>query len=285
MAGADVLDAAVGEVAVEPGLVDRADRPDAHGDGGELPEVRHEPRVRVGRQAVAAELLAEAVELVGGQPALEERAGVHAGGGVALEVDLVAGDLAISVLAPEEVVPADLVELGGTGERGDVAADVGGLVGPGDHDRGVPPDDRPDALLELLVTGELGLGGCRDRVDVVGGAHLGDADAPRLGVVEQLEHQVAGPALALRGDDRVERVAPLLGLRRVDVGDLGERREGLLAAGGGIGSESHARPYCRCRVALVCDLLSVLCGQGWWPRLHAPTKAPRRHLWPPSDIM
>jgi hypothetical protein len=56
-------------------------------------------------------LLAEAVELVLGQPALEqEGAGVDAGGGVALEEDLVAA--ARVVLAAEEVVEADLVEAG-----------------------------------------------------------------------------------------------------------------------------------------------------------------------------
>ena len=43
-----VEQAAVLEVAVEAGLVDRADRPEAHRDRRELPEVRHQPRVRVG---------------------------------------------------------------------------------------------------------------------------------------------------------------------------------------------------------------------------------------------
>jgi hypothetical protein len=57
-----------------------------------------------------ADLLAEPVELLLGQPALEEGAGVDAGGGVALEEDLVAA--AGVVLAAEEVVEADLVELG-----------------------------------------------------------------------------------------------------------------------------------------------------------------------------
>ncbi len=85
-----VLDAAVLEVLVEAGLVDRADRAEAHRDGRELPEVGHEPRVRVARQALRARLLAEAVEPLLAHAALEERAGVDAGGGVALEVHLVA---------------------------------------------------------------------------------------------------------------------------------------------------------------------------------------------------
>ena len=44
---------AVVEVAVVAGLVDGADRPEAHRDRRELPELRHQPRMRVGRQALA----------------------------------------------------------------------------------------------------------------------------------------------------------------------------------------------------------------------------------------
>ncbi len=87
-----VLEAAVVQVVVEPGLIDRVHRAQAHRHRREFPEVGHQPRVRVGRQAAAgmAVLLAEAVELVGGQPALQERPGVDAGGGVALNEHLVA---------------------------------------------------------------------------------------------------------------------------------------------------------------------------------------------------
>ena len=79
------------------------------GGGGEL-------------EADAADLPAEVVEVVLGQPALEEGPGVDAGRGVALEVDVVAG-LAV-VLAPEEVVEPDLVEAGRAGVGGQVAADA-----------------------------------------------------------------------------------------------------------------------------------------------------------------
>ncbi len=59
-----VLQAAVVEVPVEGGLLDRVDRADAHGDGGgELPEVLHRARVRVRRHAaLVGELLAEPVQ-------------------------------------------------------------------------------------------------------------------------------------------------------------------------------------------------------------------------------
>ena len=121
---------AVLQVAVEPGVVQRGERAEAHRHRGELPELGHQPRVRVAGQAApaAADLAAEVVEVVLGEPALEERPGVHAGRGVALEVDVVAG-VAV-VLAAEEVVEPDLVQAGRAGERGQVAADaVGVLVG------------------------------------------------------------------------------------------------------------------------------------------------------------
>ena len=127
-----VDDAPVLEVAVEVGLVDGVERAEAHRHRGELPEVGHEPGVRVATTARpgrpgALQLQAEVVELVLGQAALQEGPGVDARGGVALEVDLVAG-LAV-VLAPEEVVEADLVEAGRAGEGGEVAADALGRRG------------------------------------------------------------------------------------------------------------------------------------------------------------
>ena len=172
-----VLDAAVLEVAVEPGLVDRVDGRQAHRHGRELPEVGHQPGVRVRRQAVAGavlDLLAEPVELLLGEPALEEGAGVDAGRAVALDVDLVAA--ARVVLAAEEVVEADLVEAGGGLVGRDVTADLEALaVGAGHHDRGVPADEGADPALDLLVAGEPRLALGRDGVDVVGAAQRRDA--------------------------------------------------------------------------------------------------------------
>ncbi|WP_344932998.1 hypothetical protein [Actinoplanes nipponensis] len=100
-------------------------------------------------------LLAEAVQLVGAQPALEVRAGVHARGSVALEEDVVAA--ARVVLAAEEVVHADLVEAGRRRVRRDVAtdADVRPLRAVHQH-RGVPADVGPDPALDELVTGNHG---------------------------------------------------------------------------------------------------------------------------------
>ncbi len=81
----------VPEVLHEARLVDRRDRADPERHGRELPEVGHQPGVRIGAQTGRArDLLAEPVELLFGEPALEEGAGVVARRGVALEVDEVA---------------------------------------------------------------------------------------------------------------------------------------------------------------------------------------------------
>jgi hypothetical protein len=179
-----VLEAAVVQVLVEPGLVDGADRPQAHRHRGELPELRHQPGVRVRRQAVAGHLAAEVVELLLREAPLQERPGVDAGGGVALEVHVVAGQAV--VLAAEEVVEADLVQRGGGGEGGEVAADaVGVLVGLHDHHGRVPADEGADAAFEVLVAGEERLLLRRDGVHVRGGHGGRDADLQLASALEQ----------------------------------------------------------------------------------------------------
>ncbi len=215
-----VLEAAVAQVAVEPGLVDRVHRADAHGDRGELPEVRHQARVRVRRQAATRTgvriLLAEAVELVLAQAALEERSRVDTGGGVALDEDLVAA--AGVVLAAEEVVEADLVERRAGGVRRNVATDTHTRPLRAVHrHRGVPADPRAVAALHLLVTREprLPLGG--DGVDVVRAGQRGHADVVLTRTLQQTQHQVPGPLLTATLEHLVERLEPLGRLFGVDV--------------------------------------------------------------------
>ena len=57
------LQAAIFEVAIEARLVDRHDRPETHRDGRELPEIRHQPGMRIRRQSAAGpQLAAEVLE-------------------------------------------------------------------------------------------------------------------------------------------------------------------------------------------------------------------------------
>ena len=177
--------------------------------------------MRVGAQALAGYgLAAEVVELILGQAALEERPGVDARSGVALVEDLVTCR-AVGVLAPEEVVEADLVEGRRRGVRGQVAADPGEpAVRPQDHRHRVPADQPADPQLELLVAREERLLLRTDRVDVAGLGQRRQADVELARPLEQLEHEEPGAVLALAGDDLVERLEPLRGLRLVDVGEL-----------------------------------------------------------------
>jgi hypothetical protein len=214
-----VTQAPVLEVPVEASLVDRSQRPEAHRDGRELPEVGHQPGVRVGRQAAPTDFPAEPLEVLLGQPSFQERPGVDARRGVTLEEDLVAA--AGMVLAPEEPVEADLVEGRRRGVRREVAADPRiAVVRPEDHRDGVPADQPPDPSLELLVAREIRLLLRADRVDVPGLGERRQTDVELTGPLEELEHEEPGPVLALVPNDLVEGVEPLLGLLRVDVGQL-----------------------------------------------------------------
>ena len=62
-----LLESAIFEIAIVAGLVDAHDRAEAHRDGGKLPEIRHQPGMRIARQAAAggkfaAEVRAAAVQ-------------------------------------------------------------------------------------------------------------------------------------------------------------------------------------------------------------------------------
>ena len=103
-----LLETAIFQVAHEARLIDRHDRAETHRDRGELPEVGHQPRMRIGREPAARfQFAAEILQLLGREPSLEERTCVDSGRRVSLEVN----DVAVVVLAfaLEEMVEADLV--------------------------------------------------------------------------------------------------------------------------------------------------------------------------------
>ncbi len=144
--GPDLARGGVGEAAAvqvfeEAGLVDRHQGAQAHRHGGELPEVGHQPGMRVGGEAAGEGLLAEALQLLLGEPAFDEGAGVDPGRGVALEEDQVAAVL-LGGRVPE-MVEAGLEELGRALVGGDVAADAFELLVGVDHQgHGVPAHQR-----------------------------------------------------------------------------------------------------------------------------------------------
>src|SRR5690554_45477 len=74
------------QVLHDVGLVDRLDRPQTHGNGRELPVIRHQPGVRVRRQTFAVYFFAVLVQLLFTETAFQEGAGIYARRCVALEV-------------------------------------------------------------------------------------------------------------------------------------------------------------------------------------------------------
>ena len=222
---AGLLEAAVFEVAIEAGLVNGHDRPQPHRHRRELPEVRHQPGMRIRRQAAAlGQLLPEVLQLLFGEAAFEVGAGVDAGRGVALEVNLVAA--AGGVAALEKVVLTHLVDTGRRREGGNVAAEGAVLeVGLDHHGHGVPADQTLDTPLQVAVArlGRLAFGGNSVDVGRVGGERQFDARADRL--VLQLSEKVAGPVGAFGLKDRVERVEPLPRFKGIGI-SIASRRLG-----------------------------------------------------------
>ncbi len=89
-------------------LVDRHQRPQTHGHRGELPEFGHQLGVRVARQTLAADFLAEVEQLLFAQSAFHVSAGIDAGRDVALDVEAVTAMLfaRFSALGMPEMVEA-----------------------------------------------------------------------------------------------------------------------------------------------------------------------------------
>ena len=217
-----VNELAVVEVTVEPRLVHRVERSEPHRYGRVLPEGREPARVRVRRQSPAACLAPEVVELIFGEPSLQERARVDAGGRVTLEVDLVA-ETAVA-LAAEEMVEADLVQRRRRRVRREVTAQtVETMVRAVDHRDGVPTYERADATFDVFVAGEPRLLLGRDGVDVIGRDHRGHERALLARAFHESREQVVGARLALHVDHRVERLQPLAGLLGVDIRELMDR--------------------------------------------------------------
>ena len=207
------------QVLHEPRLVDGHDGPEPHRHRGELPEVGHEPRVGVRREPVAVDLLAEPVQVVLGDAALEEGAGVDPGSGVALHVDQVAAVGLVRRMP--EVVEADVVEGRGGGEARDVAAELAReAVRLYHHRQRVPPDERADAPFDGRIAGGVLGTGLGNGVDVGGVDRERQARAALARVVHHRREEEVGTLDAVALDDGLERFDPVPSLVGVDVGHL-----------------------------------------------------------------
>src|SRR6266700_3973618 len=117
------LHLSVFKVAIEPRLINGHQRAQAHGNRRELPKVRHQPRMRIRRKPAAGlQLAAEVFELLRAEAALQKRASVNTGRGVALEINRVAFEF-IRTRA-EEMVETHLVKRGRGSVGRNVPADI-----------------------------------------------------------------------------------------------------------------------------------------------------------------
>ena len=146
----------------------------------------------------------------------------------------------------EKVLEADIVEGRRGLEAGDMAAELGGLlVGAQDDRQRVPPDERPDAVVEsqlprvqpVFLTG-------RDGVHVRRGGAVRDRRALPAGLRDNLVEQEECAVGALERHDRIKRIHPLAGLGRVKVFqhvDPHRQRQPRAAAKPAALSSSHQR--------------------------------------------
>ena len=165
---------------------------------------------------MAAHLLAEVLELLRCQPALEECARVVAGRRVALEVHEVSS--VVGARRVPEVVEADLVENRQRLVGGDVAAELRRLlVGADDRRDCVPADDRSESPLDFRVAVQPWLERRRDRVHV---GRVERRDRTRAGVLRALDdaaQQLTRATRAVVLEDAVDRLEPFTRLERIEL--------------------------------------------------------------------
>ncbi|MCG3129310.1 MAG: hypothetical protein FLDDKLPJ_00036 [Phycisphaerae bacterium] len=172
-----ILDPAIVQVAVEARLVDRRDRAKSHRNRGELPEIRHQPRMRVRRNLLPdADAAAEMREVVRRESSFQKRTGVNARRGVSLKKYLIAS--AFRVLAAEVVMKPDLVERRRGLKCRNMSADARELPVRAHHHRHrVPAHQAFDPPLDRTVPGIRRRLVRRDRVHIRRVQRRRDGDA------------------------------------------------------------------------------------------------------------
>src|SRR5688572_2862818 len=103
-----LLETAVFEIAIKPCLVDRHDWTESHRNCRKLPEMWHQPGMRIRRKAAfRSQFAAKVLQVSPVQAPLEKGARVDARRRVSLEIDDVA--FLLSVSAAEEVIETDFI--------------------------------------------------------------------------------------------------------------------------------------------------------------------------------
>jgi hypothetical protein len=134
---------------------------------------------------------------------------------MALEENQVAAGRVID--AAPEMRKADVVKRGGGSEGGDVAADVGVLVGTHDHGHRVPADVGVNLDFHVRIARVLGLLVGGNGVDVFGVGRVRQIDTGPAGLADDLLDQVMGAIGAFLSDDAINGVHPFFGFLRIKI--------------------------------------------------------------------
>ena len=198
--------------------------------------------MRIARQPLAVDFLAEVQQLFFRDAALEVCPRVDARRRVALDVQQVAAVLAVG--AVPEVVEAAAQHGGERRERRQVATEIAAVgrmqpVRLDDHRHRVPAHVGAQALFDVDVAGELRLVLGRDRVDVRGVGRERQVDALLARVIQQLLDQEMAAFATLGCDDGRQRVGPFAGFLRIGIVGGGARK--------GTGIRGHALSPDLCR--------------------------------------
>ena len=207
-----VGNAACVQVFEESSLVNGHQRAQAHRDSGKLPEVGHQLGMRIARQALAVDFLAEVEQLLFGQAAFQVSAGIHAGRNVALNVEAVAA--MVFVLGMPKMVETGAKHAGQRGKRANVATQIAAvgraeLVGLDHHGHGIPAHVGAQALLNDEVAGRTLFLINLDGVDIAGGGRERHVDTALASVLKQLFKQEVGALGAATFNHCGQRIHPL----------------------------------------------------------------------------
>ena len=119
------------------------------------------------------------------------------------------------------MIEADLVERGRRRERRNVAADAGLVLVCAQHHRDrVPPNQALDAPFDFLAAGKRHFLVGRQRVDVRRVGAERQPDAATAGVLAELLQQLARARGPVALQHVIERIEPLSGFNRLEIGDV-----------------------------------------------------------------
>ena len=191
----------------ETRMVDGLQRPQAHGHRGELPEVRHQPGMRIGRHPLAIHLTTEIIHLLFADQPHEEGARIEARRGVPLKQHQVTAMICAGRMP--EVIEADVIHGGRRSETGDMPTQVIiPLIGAHHHGQRIPADVAAYARLDLVIAGGGNLLIGRNAVDVFAVGAIGQVDAGAARQGDQFFDQEMGALGADTADDGFQRLQP-----------------------------------------------------------------------------